>query len=111
MNLFALAPLLGRRLDDLSIEELGDIGRTLGIQLDVTDELKQAGLALLQGKSIDTVAELVQSPESVAQLVAFLKGGVLGMSNKQIDYVEVPEVNAVKRHDKHTYTFLHPSFI
>jgi len=45
----------------------------LNIDVDLTDELHQAALALLQGESIDTVSDLIKSPESIQKLLALLK--------------------------------------
>lgn len=69
MPLFGLA---GRRLDDLTLADLRQVAGALGIQADVTDELKEAGLALLKGNDIHSVADMIKSPESISQLVNFL---------------------------------------
>lgn len=71
-----VGPLMGRKLVDLTIEDLGLLQSALGLNIRITPELQIAALGLLQGKSIDTVADLVQSPESLQQLVSLVKGEV-----------------------------------
>lgn len=75
-RLMVIGPLMGRKLSDLTIDDLGHLQSALGLNIRITPELQNAALALLQGKSIDTVADLVQSPESVKQLVSLVKGEV-----------------------------------
>lgn len=70
-----LAPLFGKKLSDLSLGDLQVAADTFDVNVPVTEELKTAALALLQGQNIDSVAELVQSPESVQQLISFFKRG------------------------------------
>lgn len=80
-----LAPLMNRRLESLSLEELRGISVDLGLKVKVTEELKNAALSLLQGKSLDTVADMVTQPESIQQLVMFLKGGVASIAEAEIE--------------------------
>lgn len=68
-----LAPLIPKKLSDLSSDELGLAAEVFDVQVEVTDELRSAFLALLQGKDIDTVADLVQSPESIHQIISLFK--------------------------------------
>lgn len=75
-KLVKLAPLMSRRLEDLTLDELKDIQGVLGLKVNVTQELKDAALQLLAGKDLDTVSDMIKSPESVQQLVLFLKGGL-----------------------------------
>lgn len=69
-----LLSLKDKRLDELTLDDLRGVAGMMGIELAITDELKEAGLALLQGKDINTVADMIQSPESVTQLLQFLQG-------------------------------------
>lgn len=72
--LLKLVPLFPKKLSDLTMEDFATIKSVLRLDhINLTDDLKSAGLALLQGKSIDTVADLVQSPEAVAQLMNFFR--------------------------------------
>ena len=73
----------GRTLDSLSAEEIGGIAKAFGLRVPITDELKAAGMALLAGKDLNTVNDMIQSPESVMQLVSLLKNGA-GMSEPTI---------------------------
>lgn len=69
-----LLSLKDKRLDDLTLDDLRGVAGVMGIELAITDELKEAGMALLQGRDINTVADMIQSPESIAQLLQFLQG-------------------------------------
>lgn len=69
-----LLHLRGKRLEDVTTEELNMIAEILGIKVNVNDELKRAGMALLRGDSIDTVADMIQSPESIQKIMLFLQG-------------------------------------
>lgn len=73
-KLLPLLALKGKSLQDLSLEDLGLVASTLGIRVSVTEELKQAGIALLKGENIDTVADMIQSPDSIRQVMLFLQG-------------------------------------
>lgn len=81
MKFLKLLPLAGKRLEDLTLAELNDVREVMGVEVHVTDELKSAGLALLKGQNLDTVADLIQSPDSVKQLVAFIRGGVTAFAS------------------------------
>lgn len=85
MRFAKLAPLMNRRLESLTLEELRDISTTLDLKIKVTEELKNAALSLLQGKSLDTVADMVTQPESIQQLVLFLKGGITSIADAEIE--------------------------
>lgn len=65
----------GRTLASLSAEEIGAIAEGFGLHVQITDELKAAGMALLAGKDMHTVSDMIQDPESVMQLVTLLKNG------------------------------------
>lgn len=79
------APLLNRKLDSLSTDEVREIGQAIGLKVTVTEELKDAALALLKGKSLDTVADMIQHPESIQQLVLFMKGGIQSVAEAEIE--------------------------
>jgi len=82
MKLLPLLSLKDKRLEDLTIDELGQASSAFGIDVPVTSELKTAAIALLHGKDLNTVSDLIQSPESVTQLVTFLKGGFDSLKSK-----------------------------
>lgn len=65
----------GRRLESLTATEIGEIAKGFGLDVQITDELKAAGMALLAGKDLNTVSDMIQNPESVIQLVTLLKNG------------------------------------
>lgn len=66
----------GRTLRSLTATEIGMMVKGLGLNIHITDELKAAGMALLAGQSIDTVADLINDPESIHQLVSLFQNGV-----------------------------------
>lgn len=65
----------GRTLESLTADEIGGLAKAFGLNVQITDELKAAGMALLAGKDLNTVNDMIQSPESVLQLVSLLKNG------------------------------------
>lgn len=73
MRLAKLAPLMSKGLSELSQSDLELAASTFDIQVVVTEELRNAALALLQGQNIHSVAELIQSPESVQQLISMFR--------------------------------------
>lgn len=75
-----LASMRSRRLESLTPGEIGDIAKMFGVNVEVTEELKAAGMALLAGKDLNTVSDMIQNPESVGQLVQLLKGGLVQQS-------------------------------
>ena len=84
-GLAQLAALRNRRLESLTREELGGLAKAFGINVPITEELRTAGLELLKGKSLDSVADMIQSPESVAQIAAFFAGGVKNLTDAQAE--------------------------
>ena len=85
LQLASLGKLLPRRLESLTLEEIEGISDAFGVKISVTSELRDAALALLQGKSLDTVSDMIQSPESIRQLVLFLKGGLTHVADSEIE--------------------------
>lgn len=69
-KLMPFAHLLDKQITDLTTADIDGVLDALGVQVNVTEELRSAGLALLQGRDINSVADMIQSPESVQQLVA-----------------------------------------
>lgn len=70
--MLSLFPLLSKRLDELTNADLSEVANVLKIKVVVTDELKAACLSLLKGMKFETVADLVQKPESLKQLISFV---------------------------------------
>lgn len=69
-----LLHLKDKRLEDITEEELVRVAGILGIRIDIDEELKNAGMALLKGDNIDTVADMIKSPESIQKIMLFLQG-------------------------------------
>lgn len=74
MRYAKLGPLLPKKLTDLSLDDLNSVCDIFGLKVKLTEELKLAALGLLQGQDLSTVADVVQSPESVQQLVSLFRG-------------------------------------
>lgn len=68
--MFALLPLLGKDVDQLSVEDIAAISKTLNINIPITEELRTAGIALLKGENIHKVADLIKSPDSIQKLLS-----------------------------------------
>lgn len=71
-----LMPLASKTLDELTVSDLSSVADAFGVKVNVTQELKEAGLALLKGKDIHSVADMIQSPESVLMIVDFLNRAI-----------------------------------
>lgn len=65
-----LLPLLSKKLEDLTLDDLTLVRDFLKIDVPVTDELKNAGIALLKGNDIHSVADMIKSPDSIQQLMS-----------------------------------------
>lgn len=82
--MFPLIPQSIRAIQKLSFSQVSD-EQFNAVLLDlnvahIDPELKNAALGLLAGKGIDNVADLIQSPSAVMQLVQFIKGGLKATS-------------------------------
>jgi len=71
-NMLKLLPLVSKTLDELTGPDFKLIATTLGLKVELTDELKTAAMAMLKGQDINTVADLIQKPDSVKQLLEFV---------------------------------------
>lgn len=80
--LLSMLPLMPRKLSSLTVTELAGIRDAMGFDFKVNVEIRDAAMAMLQGQSLDTVADLVKSPEAVAELVTFLQGGFKAVAAK-----------------------------
>lgn len=67
----ALAPLFSKQIKDLTLDDLNVVKETLDVKVEVTEELKNAATQLLLGMNIGKVSDLIQSPESIKQLMGF----------------------------------------
>lgn len=84
-GLVNLAHLKDKRATDLTPADVVDIGNAFGVDLPLTAEVQEALLAWLKGANLDTVSDLIQSPESVVQLVSFIRGGLLAIGKPRLD--------------------------
>jgi len=64
-------------LRQLGVPELKALAKRLipDLGVNIDEDLKKAAIALLEGRDINTVSDLIQSPGAIQQLVQFLKGG------------------------------------
>lgn len=79
-TLIALAPLMSKKLEELTLDDLSLVQKTVGIEIELNAELVQAGVALLQGENIHSVADLVKSPAAIQQLIQFFHGGMSALA-------------------------------
>jgi hypothetical protein len=71
-----LKPLLQRkRLEDITDSDLDLIGDALDVRFNVTDELKKAVRSFIRGTNFDTVSDMLQSPDTLAQIIDMYKNG------------------------------------
>lgn len=68
-----LAPLLTKKPDELSLEDLQAIMDAAGIEAEISEGAREVALALLQGKSIDKVSDIIQSPELIQELIQIFR--------------------------------------
>lgn len=98
-GLLQLADLKDLKAKDLRVEHAQRIADAFKVQIPFNDELVGAFVALLRGKNIHAVGDLIQSPESIGELVAFFKGGFKAVSSnsKQIEPSAdfLPEANTL----------------
>lgn len=81
--MLALLPLLSKRLEDLSVADLNLVSKQFNINVDVTEPMRLAALDLLENGDINSVADLIKSPEQVKKLVSFFQ------SQKKLDDTRV----------------------
>lgn len=84
-KMLKLAPLAAKKLTDLTLEDISGVVSMFGIEVSVTEELQAAALGLLQGKDIHTVADMIQSPESVTMMVEFIRKGLSPTYDQPLD--------------------------
>lgn len=75
-----LFPLASKKLDELTLNDLKLVGTTLGLEVDITPELQTAAFEILSGNNIHSVSDLIQSPESIQQLITFIHGGISALA-------------------------------
>lgn len=75
MDILSLFSLKGKQLEDLSIADLTNIATMFGYDIQrLTPELRQAALLAPRGENIHSVADVIQSPESVKLALDILRG-------------------------------------
>lgn len=79
-KLAGLSDMLKLRANQLNRSHFDRIADALGMEVPFSEEVQNAFLHLLRGKDINYVADLIQSPEAVVELVTFATSGVKGLS-------------------------------
>lgn len=69
----SLAGLLPKKLTELTVDELSMAAKALKINVTVNEELRSAALLMMQGANLDTVSDLIQSPEAIKSLIGFFQ--------------------------------------
>lgn len=78
-RLLSLGDLLKKNANQLTIEDFVRVADALGVEVPVGPELQQAGLALLKGKGINEVSDMIRHPDSLEELVVFFRRGFGGL--------------------------------
>lgn len=78
-KLTGLSDMLNLKAKDIRKEDVVRLAEAFNITISVNDELVDAFVALLRGKNIHAVADIIQSPDSVGEIIAFVKGGFSGV--------------------------------
>lgn len=74
-GLMELSDLRSLKTNQLSAEHVHRIAKAFDVTVPFTDELVHAFIAMLKGKDVNEVADLIQDPASLRDVVAFLTGG------------------------------------
>lgn len=82
-GLLALKPLLALKTGDLTVDHVDQIAKAFRTELPVTEEIRNAAVELLKGRNINEVADMIQQPESIHDLVLFFKEGLSGLQNQR----------------------------
>lgn len=72
----AILPLLDKRLEDLTVADAARVIRIFDENAEVEEEILAAGVALLAGEDIHTVADMIQTPKALATIVDFVGRGL-----------------------------------
>lgn len=94
-KMMMLVPLMDKRLEDLDVNTVQGLLKAIGSDVVVNDELLSAGLALLAGENIHSVADMIKSPESIQMLVNTFARGI-GVGSKPVPALEQLETNVVE---------------
>lgn len=82
-KLAALGDIAKLRSNQIGVTHLERIADAFNTKLPVTPEITEAFIALLKGRNINEVADLIQSPESLADLVTFFREGYQGLAKEK----------------------------
>lgn len=82
---------MGKKLNDVSLEDMDTVFKAMNINAIPTDELRLAALELLRGRDIHEVSDLIKSPESLTVLGNFIQGK--STKEETRDLVQCPHCN------------------
>jgi ribosomal protein L12E/L44/L45/RPP1/RPP2 len=74
VNFIKLMPLMGKTIQEITVDDLSLVINALNLKVQPTEELRLAAVELLKGRDIDSVADLIKSPESIAMIGNFIQG-------------------------------------
>lgn len=74
-KLLELGDMVGIKANQLTPTHLQRVAAAFNVALPFTDELVAAFVDLLKGKDVNSVADAIQSPDSIRDIVLFFKGG------------------------------------
>lgn len=74
-KLMSLSDMASLRANQITRSHLDRVANAFDVTIPVSDELVEAFIHLLKGRDINTVADLIVSPEAIGELVTFLHGG------------------------------------
>lgn len=78
-KLLGLADMAKLKTNQLTKEHLARIAAAFDSTVPLTEAAQDALIALLKGKDINDVADLVTSPEAVQDVVTFFRSGLSGL--------------------------------
>lgn len=81
-KLVGLADMLKLRANQLTIDHFIRISDAFETKLPITEETCNALLALFKGHNINDVADMIQSPDALADIVLFFTNGIRGLTDR-----------------------------
>lgn len=74
-KLVGLADMATLKANQLTTDHLVRVADAFGAQIPITQEISEAIIALFKGHDINVVADMIQSPEALNDLIVFFTGG------------------------------------
>lgn len=93
-KLAGLSDMLRLKANQLTIDHLIRISDAFNTKLPITEETSKALLALFKGHDINDVADMIQSPEALTDIVVFFTHGIKGLTTRNQEQNEFTEQSA-----------------